>query len=263
VTDQDPRSFSPTCSHFHLLLWQKLVDPLALVENPTHFYVSTHIHVYMSIYGTSLYGRVRFRRVSAPTGPPERDKERINRRGDGTSSHRGDFMTMQQKQALIERIRTEQALWEDFLAQVGEERMTQPGATDDWSFKDVVGHLNGWRTLTLAKLDVARRGDLQPPDPPWPAHLDEDDEENVEQINDWIYNQNRDRPLADLLQESRQQFVTMAEIVEALPESVLFDPNRFRWLKGYPLAAVVDGSFGHFHEEHEGILRAWLAEQAR
>jgi hypothetical protein len=169
-------------------------------------------------------------------------------------------MTMQQKRALLERIRNERAIWEDLLAEVGEERMTQPGATGDWSFKDVVGHLNDWRILTLTKLDAARRGDLQPADPPWPAHLDEDNEEELEQINRWIYDHNRNRPLADVLQESRQQFATMTEMVEELPESVLFDPNRFRWMKGYPLAAVVDSSFGHFHEEHEGTLRAWLAE---
>ena len=34
---------------------------------------------------------------------------------------------------------------EQFVAGV-EDRMLQPGAMGDWTFKDVVAHLSGWRT---------------------------------------------------------------------------------------------------------------------
>jgi hypothetical protein len=49
--------------------------------------------------------------------------------------------------------------------------------------------------------------------------------------------------------------------VAALPEGALTDPARYPWMDGYPLTASLDGSFGHLHEEHEAILRAWLREQ--
>ena len=49
------------------------------------------------------------------------------------------------KRALLEQIERERAFWEGLVAEVGEARMLQPGATGEWTFKDVVAHLNGWR----------------------------------------------------------------------------------------------------------------------
>ncbi len=47
-----------------------------------------------------------------------------------------------------------------------------------------------------------------------------------------------------------------------MPERDLLEPGRLEWLGDHPLTAVLDGSFGHFHEEHEPTLRAWLRETA-
>lgn len=164
------------------------------------------------------------------------------------------------KQALLAKIQHEFALWESFLREVGEERMEQPGAAGEWSFKDVVAHLSGWRRRTLERLEAVQQG-KEPPAPFWPAELgdegdDEESDQRVERINHWIYQQNRNRPLQDVLNESRQQFRDMEAIVKTIPEEALFDPNRFAWMGGRPAARLVD--FGHFHEEHEPSLRAWL-----
>jgi hypothetical protein len=160
----------------------------------------------------------------------------------------------QNKAELLAQIDAETAVWERLLAEVGEERMLQPGATGDWTFKDVVAHLIGWRRRTLARLEAARQG-VDPPPPPWPAALDD---EEPEPINNWIYEQNRDRPLADVLAEAREQFRRMRELTAAIPEDALLQPGRFAWLEGWPLGAVVVNSFIHLHEEHEPTLRAWL-----
>ena len=61
------------------------------------------------------------------------------------------------KAALLELIERERGRWDDMVAEIGENRMLQPGATGDWNFKDVVAHLNGWRIGTLAR-PAARRG---------------------------------------------------------------------------------------------------------
>src|SRR5437868_143171 len=100
------------------------------------------------------------------------------------------------KAALLDLL--ERALWDDMVAEIGVERMLQPGATGDWSFKDVVAHLNGWRIKTLARLDAARNR-TTPAAPPWPADLKEENDEDVDKINDWIYQANRARPLGDVL----------------------------------------------------------------
>jgi hypothetical protein len=165
------------------------------------------------------------------------------------------------KAAWLERIETERGLWERLLAEVGEGRMSEPGAMGDWTFKDVVAHLNGWRVLTLARLEAAQHG-RDPEPPPWPAHLDEDDEGDLDQINNWIYRAGQDRPLQEVLAEYSQSFERMRAAVAAIGEGDLMDPGRYAWLSGHPLAAVLDGTFGHFHEEHEPGLREWLRREA-
>jgi hypothetical protein len=64
--------------------------------------------------------------------------------------------------------------------------MEQPGVAGPWSIKDIVAHLTGWRWRTVGRLQAALRGEPEP-EPPWPAHLQTDDE-----INAWIYETNRD-----------------------------------------------------------------------
>jgi len=162
------------------------------------------------------------------------------------------------KAALLERIERERRLWDDLVAEIGENRMLQPGATGDWSFKDVVAHLNGWRIATLARL-AAARDHSDPAAPPWPADLDEDDEGDVDKINDWIYRANRDRLLGAVLGEYHQSFQRMYDSTAALTDQDLNEVDRYSWLAGYRLADVITASFGHFHEEHEPVLREWLA----
>jgi hypothetical protein len=162
--------------------------------------------------------------------------------------------TSTNKAAVLEALRRERAGWEALLAEVGEERMLQPGAAGEWTFKDVAAHLSAWRRRSIARLAAASRGEPPPPNE-WPAGLEEDDE-----INAWFHDIDRDRPLQDVLREPREQFGQLEELVQALPEQDLQDPGRFPWLEGHSLgAAIVSGLFfGHLHEEHEPAIRAWL-----
>lgn len=168
------------------------------------------------------------------------------------------------KAATLDRIEEERKFWDALLAEVGEGRMEQPGVNGDWTFKDMMGHLIGWRVRTIDRLNAGVR-DEPPAPPPWPADLgpgDEDEARN-DQINAYFYAQNKDRPLADVLAQSRQQFRQMREAVEALSEYDLLTTNRFSWIEGWPLVAVIEGSFGHLHEDHEPDIRSWLDRIAR
>ena len=162
------------------------------------------------------------------------------------------------KSALLEQIAREQAFWEQLLAEIGTQHMLEPGATGDWTFKDVVAHLNGWRRVTLARLDAAQHGHA-PAAPPWPAELSEDDD--VDQINAWIEQANHDRPLQAVLDEYSDSFQHMRDAVTALSERELTELDRYPWIAGYALADVITHSFGHLHEEHEPVLRAWIDQR--
>ncbi len=144
---------------------------------------------------------------------------------------------------LITDLHAENAAWETLLAAIGEARMTQPLGPGQWSVKDIVAHLAGWRVRTVGRLRAMANGQADPPNP-WPAHLQDDDE-----VNAWLHAQSRDKPLAEVLAASRQVFDDLVVAAASLPDDAQLD--------GQPLTGAV--LFGHFHEEHEADLRAWLA----
>lgn len=158
------------------------------------------------------------------------------------------------KAQLLDELQQENAQFEALLAAIGPARMTQPEVAGGWSIKDIVAHLTGWRTRTVARFRAARSGEPVAP-PPWPQDLQEDDD-----INAWIYAANRDRPLDDVLSDSRATFQQLVDAISAMDEAELRDASRFAWLEGEHFRG--SSFFGHFHEEHEPDMRAWL-ERAR
>lgn len=157
------------------------------------------------------------------------------------------------KDELLNGLQAEYRDWLALLAAIGPQRMDQPGVAGNWSIKDIVAHLTGWRRRTVGRLEAVQHGEPEPP-PPWPAELQSDDE-----INDWIYRGNRDKPLRDVLDESDTVFRQMVAALAGIPEQTLANASQFPWMEGQPFTAAA--FFGHFHEEHEADMRAWLARQ--
>ena len=68
----------------------------------------------------------------------------------------------------------------------------------------------------------------------------------------------RGRSLREVLDESHHVFQQMFAAIEGLPDEVLNDPARYLpWLEVESIKP--SDFFGHFHEEHEQDMRAWLA----
>jgi hypothetical protein len=124
--------------------------------------------------------------------------------------------------------------------------------------KDLVAHLTGWNRWLVARLSAAGRGEPEPP-PPWPAHVQTEDE-----INAWIYESNRGRSVTDILEESRQVFDQLLDVLQRLPEDVRIeriDPAYdLVWIgeQRFPASEFFD----HFYDDHEPDVRAWLAREA-
>ncbi|HET8627222.1 MAG TPA: maleylpyruvate isomerase N-terminal domain-containing protein [Thermomicrobiales bacterium] len=158
-----------------------------------------------------------------------------------------------QLQALLWRMRAD---LERLVAEAGPGRMERPGVADDWTFKDAVAHLTFWRWWSVARLEAAVRGEA--PTPPWGDDLDEERAGDVDKINQRAYEASRDRPVSDVLADSRATFDRLEAALLALPEADLFAPGRYPWLGEYPAAAVILGSAGHLFEHEQGI-NAFLA----
>jgi hypothetical protein len=154
---------------------------------------------------------------------------------------------------LLAELDSENRAWERLLAEIGEDRMEEPGVAGAWSVKDVVAHLTAWRRRTVGRLEAVAKGEPEPA-PAWPADLHEDDE-----INEWFHARDRAKSVSEVLSESRHVFQQLRSAIEKLPESVLDDPRRLPWMRGTSLSGAT--LFGHFHEEHEADMRAWLSRQ--
>ncbi len=163
------------------------------------------------------------------------------------------------KAELLARLAADNAQWEALLAEIGTERMEQPGVNGDWSFKDMLGHLVTWQQRLVANFDAAVRGaEAQPTQ--WPAELQTDDE-----VNGWIYAHNHDRSASDLLDETAQLHQRLIRIIEALPDDArieLVEPAYYLvWIGDERF--VVSEFFNHFNDDHAPDVRAWIERTAQ
>jgi hypothetical protein len=154
---------------------------------------------------------------------------------------------------LLAELDSENQNWERLLAEIGEDRMEEPGVAGDWSTKDVVAHLAAWRRRTVGRLEAVAKGQPEPASE-WPPELREDDE-----INEWFHARDRAKSVREVLSESRSVFQKLRSAIEKLPDEVLQDPARLPWMQGTALSGAT--LFGHFHEEHEADMRGWLSRQ--
>jgi hypothetical protein len=155
------------------------------------------------------------------------------------------------REALIEEVRAVRERWRRLVADVGPDRLEEPGAMGDWTFKDVAAHLTAWRRRTVARLEAAARGKPEAK-APWPAELGDDEDDT---INAWIHDRTKDRPAAELLAEADATYDDFIAAIRAVPSDAVTDPSRFASLEGNALA---DGGFGGHLDEHEPDVRRWL-----
>ena len=115
------------------------------------------------------------------------------------------------KTVFINTLKQSRAEWEALLAQVDEERMLQPGAAGKWSVKDVIAHVTwGEREIvSIMRTHVLAGSEL------W--NLSDDER------NEIVYQQNRDRPLQEILQEEQQAY---ADLLEAMRVVQVFVAER-------------------------------------
>jgi hypothetical protein len=150
---------------------------------------------------------------------------------------------------LAAAIRAEHETWRALVAEVGDDRMTEPGPMGEWTFRDLVVHLLGWRERTIARLEAIAAGRPDPPDP-WPDALGDD------AVNDWIQAQGAGSPVREVLDAADASYDRLGAALSSIPAATLTDPHGIPWLDGE--AAVDVDWLSHLHDEHDPSIRAWL-----
>ena len=167
---------------------------------------------------------------------------------------------MNNKEQLLKMLREELGRWEKLLAGLSEAQLTAGQLADNYSIKDVLAHLRAWQQRSVARMEAAV-ADKEPIFPQWPEDLDLNSEADLDRINDWIYQENRETPWAAVYAGWRDNYLRFVELIEQVPEKDLLAPGRYSWLGDYPLALIVESSYEHHHEEHRGPLLAWLGQE--
>lgn len=159
------------------------------------------------------------------------------------------------KATLLDKIYGEYAAFEALLAPLTQEQMTTPGVTELWSIKDVLAHLNAWQRRLLDLLQAAAQG--KEPAVPTRELTDAD----VERLNAQFYEVAKLHSLDEIHAAFRSAHQQVAEAIQALSDDDLTTEERFPWMRGTPLLAVIRGNTDEHYQEHRVAIQSWLDHQ--
>ena len=156
------------------------------------------------------------------------------------------------KSKLYESIKTGYVKFADFLAELSCEELAQPGVIGHWSVKDITAHISVHEQRMVQWTKERLQGNV--PKSPQPYDMPADE---LDQLNEQIYQENRIRSLDDILCDFDKKHVETLKLLETLVEKDIFDVSGFRLLGGEPLwEAIAANTFWHY-EEHSQDIRTW------
>jgi hypothetical protein len=160
------------------------------------------------------------------------------------------------KAKLIETLRAKRAEWDAALAEVPEALMSEPGVAGEWSVKDMIAHLTYHERWFADRMHETLRGESYVPT--------EMDFMDFDQRNDRIFQQHLDRPLPDVLAESRQAFQRLLDGVQAHAEAFLMQPQQFEGAPGPVIIwQMLRGDVYEHYGQHIPSIKSWLATRQR
>lgn len=155
---------------------------------------------------------------------------------------------MSMKSHILAALQEQFEAWDQMLSGLTEAQANAPTeGIEQWSIKDVIAHLKGWQQRTLARVDAAANN-REPIFPKWPEGL-EPEQEDVTQINDWIYQSHREIAWAKVYEDWREIYLSVIKEAQRVPEPAMIDSGRFAWLHGNSLALYLIATYDH-HQEH-------------
>ncbi len=160
------------------------------------------------------------------------------------------------KAALLARIAGEHKQLEQTLDRIPTAQLVEPRLQSGWSVKDVLAHITWWERRMVQLVQGALQGQSTSP----LTLPGEQQPTTVDQINLQIFNDNRERPVEEIIAERQSSYGQVIALVEALPEATLADPTDLEVVLGRPLIPLIAGDTYEHYREHNDTIMAWLAE---
>lgn len=163
---------------------------------------------------------------------------------------------MKMKEHILAALREQFHQWEELIASLNDEQIVAPSFDLDWSIKDVIAHLWAWQQISIARMEGGLRNH-EPDYPKWIVESIENWEGDSDRVNALTFERYHDKPWSEILENWKSGFLRFLDLGSAISERNLLDGDKFPWLRGYSLAAILIASYDH-HQEHFEKLIEWL-----
>ncbi len=142
------------------------------------------------------------------------------------------------------------------MTELSDELMTQPGVIGEWSLKDIVAHIVLHEQRMLAWMAERLRGEM--PLAPQPYAMPD---EELDQLNEQIFQENRHRALPDILNDLDKTHAEALAFVAVVAEQDLIDEHRFHLQGGGPLWEAIAANTCNHYAEHAQDIRRWYESE--
>lgn len=164
------------------------------------------------------------------------------------------------KAELLARIRRSRAALEQTIGGLSDAQLTAPVGDDGWSIKDHLAHVVAWEQSLLALLAGRDR------DAAIGLGGAPDGEHNTDDLNALLYARHKDRPLPEVLVDSRQSHERVLAALGGLSDADLFKPYSHYQpddppYNPDPVIGWIAGNTYEHYQEHQGWIEALIARQ--
>lgn len=164
------------------------------------------------------------------------------------------------KEQLLQTLRDEQTVWEQFLAEIPPNLRQRPDVYGTWSVKDVVGHVAVWERFMTAMIRAEMRNDKATPHEIWGEFVPTPDLAD-DALNEWMAQQIGSRSFDEVLGMQREVRMKLLGTVQAMSEHMLTAPEvtirGIPWKKDHPLwQEIASMSYNHIRDHMDGLKAA-------
>ncbi len=157
------------------------------------------------------------------------------------------------KSELLDAIKQSWAELNEIIDGLSEDQMLQSGAMDDWSFKDIMAHITAWEWLAMDRINAAQTGE--------PLKFPEiKGDDFVTAFNAEIFEKNKDKPLAEVVDDFHKTHAEFAAQIEALDEEVLPEKLPFDWAGNLTYQVLISANTHWHYAEHIEASEKWLSK---
>lgn len=159
---------------------------------------------------------------------------------------------MNMKEHILVAMREQMERWDALLASLREEQILAPNFDLDWSIKDVIAHLWAWQQISIARME----GGLQNREPDYPSWIVENIEnweEDSDRVNALTFDYYHQKSWFEIHRIWKDGYLRFLELGGKFSERDLLDGDKYPWLHGYALAAILISSYDHHQEHYEKL----------